>query len=801
MRRTWIRFVSVLILLTSADLACSKDPTAPPLDGRASQAPETELAYAPLEGDTTSYRVHLYWNGYDRDGEVVRFRFALDADTADAPSTWNVTTATDTVLVFPVDPVSDVKGHVFWVVAEDNDGRFDPTPAKRFFSSRTVPPISRITRGPIAPGVGVGPNVTLEWEGIDPDGSESGGLAPVDSFEYLLLQNGVQLDPDHPPLTFPPSRTDLIRMIVEATGPSLPPPNDDWMWIGIRARQKQFRNLATGTYAFAVRAVDAAGARERLTLTSQPGISGVTWTDPVLAPSFDRNIRLFDATPSGVVGPQLDVCSNLFLSCLGNKGIVDVSRRPIQLFEGETLSFSWGASAAIYGGEVVGYTWALDDTSKTSWHIVDIANTTATFNDLSPGDHEFFVRAFDDGGLVTNMKVPLRIVHPTFKDPPVGRPKVLYVDDFAPPPGDWYSAVRGSPNYPKDYVPWTGDALNPAGSQEDQWWAQNVLGPLGREFGVDVTLDDEHDTVFRGVTSADGMRAVFTIEELAPYRTIIWYTDLTNNLSSPTALWRTLVGGSYSVLAGYIRAGGTVIITGFGVASQTSRLPDVPYSSFSRGGMCASLDVGSPNWTGAYFLRDFMGIDGALGNYVSSRYMGARDFIEARVTPEGAALGFASATVDVGSQGAKWDSMAFNPTLTPIDTRDTRLAPGLPIVEGWRIAETFGCYPPTMVVRKEFPGPVVFPVLTYHGVPRGVQYDLGPSPREGMVVGIATQAHDFGNSGFTGPITPSNSKGVAGRMVVLGFPMYYLRDPEAYPVMRAAFAYVNASPTLPGYSP
>ena len=34
--------------------------------------------------------------------------------------------------------------HVFWVAAEDNDGRIDPTPAKRYFSTKSIPPFSMI---------------------------------------------------------------------------------------------------------------------------------------------------------------------------------------------------------------------------------------------------------------------------------------------------------------------------------------------------------------------------------------------------------------------------------------------------------------------------------------------------------------------------------------------------------------------------------------------------------------------------------------------------------------------------------
>jgi hypothetical protein len=293
---------------------------------------------------------------------------------------------------------------------------------------------------------------------------------------------------------------------------------------------------------------------------------------------------------------------------------------------------------------------------------------------------------------------------------------------------------------------------------------------------------------------------VFTPEDLADFRIIIWYTDFNNTLSSPTALWRTLVGGSYSELAGYLRAGGTLVLTGFQLASATSLRANVPYDNFSRG-MCSTLEVGSLNWLGSYFPRNFMGIDAALPNNVALRSAGARDFVEARVTPQGAALGFTTGTVDVGpaGSGAKWNPNAF--TGSP----DQSLAPGLPLIEGWRLAADFGCFPINLqgLIRKESPGPISVPLFTYHGVPMGIAANGAPSPREGLYVGIATQAHDLGNGSGSagGPIAPGNSAGAIGRMVLLGFPIYYIQDAQALQIMRAAVAYVNASPTLPSYTP
>jgi hypothetical protein len=766
--------VTIALLGVVGYLGCSK-PTdvKPPVP----KDPETELTYAPLQGDTSSFRIHFFWNGFDEDGEVTRFRYAIDADTLKDPSEWISTEAKDTTLLFLVDPVTEVRGHVFWIVAEDNSGNFDPTPAKRYFAAKTLPPFSHITRGPNAPGTIIGPNFTFEWEGIDPDGGETGGPAPVDSFEYLLLQVEGQAEVGHPKLPpyisdqFGDARRKYITLIQQATGPTLNPPYDDWKWVGIRGTRKRFRNVTPEHYFFAERAVDIAGATEKnLTATN--------------------NIRDFNVTNKNP-GPLLLVCSSVLVACLSpTSGPQDIVRKEIQIFEGETISFAWTADATTYGGEIVGYTYALDDTTTAEWSSVDLTKTGVTYvsSQLSVGPHFLFVHVVDDGGLVTNMKIPLRIIHPLFKDAPVGKPRMLYVDDFAPPPGSWDTALRGSPNYPKDNA-------NIDLSEEDQWWTRVILNPLAQEFGLAPTIDSDHDTVYRATNPSE--RFVFLPSELANYRVIIWYADLNNTISSPTALWRTLVGGSYSELAGYLRAGGTLILTGFQIAFQTSSF-STPYNNYSRG-MCATLDEGSQAWRQSYFPRNFMGLDAALGSDEGLRSSGARDFVEARVTPEGAAMGFVTGAVDVGdsASGAKWNPNAFPGPL------NQSLSPGLPKIDGWRLATDFGCFPPNIqsLVRKENAGPIAVPLFTYHGVPRNVAMDGGPSPREGLYVGIATQAHDLGNAGGGGLITPSSSNGAIGRMVILGFPVYYIKDAEAYQIMRAAMAYVNASPTLPGYTP
>ena len=88
---------------------------------------------------------------------------------------------------------------------------------------------------------------------------------------------------------------------------------------------------------------------------------------------------------------------------------------------------------------------------------------------MAVGLHFLFVRAVDDGGLVTNATVPFRIVHPAFKDPPsaTNPPQYLYVDDALAPGNE----LNRFFNFPSDV-------------EEDDWWRINILTPLSLEFGM-----------------------------------------------------------------------------------------------------------------------------------------------------------------------------------------------------------------------------------------------------------------------------------------------------------------------------
>jgi hypothetical protein len=706
-------------------------------------SPGTGLTYAPLDSDTTYYRVHIYWEGFDRDGEVVRFLFAIDADTSLPVPQWRSTSKNDSTFAFLVDPVSDVRGHVFMVSAVDNDGFYDRSPARRFFSVKTRPPISRIIRGPSSMSR-VGQNFTFEMFGSDPDGSLIGGPAWVDSFECILLRVGMAAAPGQP--TLPPfDQTTYVDLINRAVGRTLPAPYDGWSWKGIRGTMKRYQFSSPGPYVFAERAVDAAGSAEK-------GLS------------YGTNIRYFTVamSPPPPPGPTLVITCSALNRSIVTSGPDDVPREAIQLLEGESIRFSWSASTGNYGDEFR-YAYAVDDPSQIGTLDPRRTEVTLTPAQLSPGMHTLYVRVGADPGLITNAVIPILVIHPPFKEPGAAR-EILYVDDSLSPG----STTQRVGNYPSD-------------GEETSWWMSAILPQLG-------VPAVEWDTYFAGLQGVEG-REPPTLSDLARFSTVVWNVDFNNGFTSPTGLHKTLFSQAQSHLAAYVRGGGTLILSGFTIASNVSEPTTTLYAYGSRGGICADLEPG-PAYDNSFFARNYMGIDGALANYQALRTLGARDFIAAAPTVAGVTSGYDSALVDRGplGSGAKWITYVGGEP-------NTNASPGLGQVDGWLMAENFGCEPSASAVfTPENPSlPIAQPILVYHGANIGIDEEVGPSPREGMVVGVQVQAHGLG-AGDSPTFDRDHS---LGRMVHLAFPLYFLRDEDAVRVLQAAYNYVNASPTLP----
>lgn len=201
-------FLAFLFAITLFAPGC-RDEIALPIDRN--QRPETVLTGAPGDSQTSVYRVHLHWNGFDPDGEVVAYEWAV---TESLPNLDDVefrrTDRTDSIFAFQVEVNREVLGHRFYVRAIDNENAVDETPAYTFFAARNtcVPRViftrsfatlpSGATRQIVSTSelnpsdtIPAGSAVTFAWRGedcdviVNPDGSIE-QVGKVVRFSYKL---------------------------------------------------------------------------------------------------------------------------------------------------------------------------------------------------------------------------------------------------------------------------------------------------------------------------------------------------------------------------------------------------------------------------------------------------------------------------------------------------------------------------------------------------------------------------------------------------------------------------------------
>ncbi|MDZ4804395.1 MAG: hypothetical protein SGI90_06010 [Candidatus Eisenbacteria bacterium] len=174
--------------------------------------PETYITKAPAESTLSYYRVHFYWGGADPDGEIAYYEVAVTdsnrvpGQDTDEGTGYTRTLATDSLFTLVASPPVEqqIIGKRVYVRAVDNEGKFDPTPARAFFQSRNdCYPEVIFNRGRATwidkcgvlrervlvsssesvptDTVGVGANICWSWRGTDcdPDGFVTG-------FEYKL---------------------------------------------------------------------------------------------------------------------------------------------------------------------------------------------------------------------------------------------------------------------------------------------------------------------------------------------------------------------------------------------------------------------------------------------------------------------------------------------------------------------------------------------------------------------------------------------------------------------------------------
>jgi hypothetical protein len=271
----------------------------------------------------------------------------------------------------------------------------------------------------------------------------------------------------------------------------------------------------------------------------------------------------------------------------------------------EPLTFNWTADASDYGGEIVGYRHAFDDTSIwPAWSLED-----RTFEITpEPGRHSLYVSALDNANSITRGRIYIDVVEADLSQ------YILLADD--------YDQWEHNPT-------WGTDADRDA-------FYDSVLCCYERP--VAEWNPEEH--LEGGDPQPPGVVA------LASASTVIWYCDaVETTIADVFNPYRP----SYNPLAGYVRVGGNLILSGESVLTQVTGEP-YPITVTAQDTTC-----------GAVFVRDCLRI-----GYVDYSGNGANPdapwdygfcMLGAVPTPAGEALGFEAVYVDTGDcdvQPGKW---------------------------------------------------------------------------------------------------------------------------------------------------
>jgi hypothetical protein len=207
-----LAFFALLLLLSLTLLyGCRAFDPQPPVINR---APQTYVTGGPAETTGTGFTRHMFWYGTDKDGEVVQFIYAITDSTvrdledgqnrdeeddrfnpADDVTTLETnderfvgwTTTTDSIFEFTVDrgPTSS-KDMTFHIVAVDDRGAIDPTPARLYFFNNSLGNPRLVFNLFVDVGTGPDPVWELRWTGDHKEaepGSPEGTDFPFAGFE------------------------------------------------------------------------------------------------------------------------------------------------------------------------------------------------------------------------------------------------------------------------------------------------------------------------------------------------------------------------------------------------------------------------------------------------------------------------------------------------------------------------------------------------------------------------------------------------------------------------------------------
>jgi hypothetical protein len=478
----------VLFLVPLLLQAC----TSPDDNLQTNKRPTVWLSGAPPSGSVNTYKVKMFWGGWDPDGEIAYYEYCItdnDHGTFDPADTtgcdkWRRVFRNDSTFQFVADRPADEdtdkqvsefrRSHTFLIRAVDNEGASSETPAYRSFTARTLSP-KVLIRQPVRVGLNaarIPPISTFRWTAFDYSDVD-GSVQEPDSVSWIL--EPLEDHNGHWQETI-----GWIRNL-----PLDSPAWGKWTWYGAPGDTGKFWTttpIPLGEYAFAIRALDEAGA---------------------ITPVFDEreNIRRV-LVSDDILGPKVLV-RNKYLGTVSGVG----ENTPITIMDlppGLPVLFDWEASSSFYDGTAVAYrygwdipnledpnAWAVDWTPFVYFDDEkgEVGTGRSKSSSFEAGVHVFSLEVQDNSGYVTRMEIKLNIIRFSMQK------NVLLVDDFNEGSrSGWYN-------------PYSNGVL-PNDNEHDRFWNEMLDGVLG--------FDPASDVI-----EARGGQLV-PLSRFAEYKTVIW---------------------------------------------------------------------------------------------------------------------------------------------------------------------------------------------------------------------------------------------------------------------------------------
>lgn len=479
--------------------------------GPANQRPGVEVSGGPPGGGTEYYAVLFRWYGWDMDGYVDHFEYAIDDTTF-----WAETRFYEASFLFSADSVrqdgSTGRWHTFYIRAVDDRG-LESLPDCVTFNATTLAPSTTIlgpvcdaTRYSCLGAISVGTSFRVRWTGEDLD-SRDPQHKPVAYtwrlFNTSIINPTMGVDDDSLLLKTPDGVTDPASHWSEPTPQT----------------SLEFQELAEGVFwQFAVRAIDEAGAVE-------PGLK------------MNRNVIFFRPTPT-FVAPRLTVYEGYTRHVFPDEGAVWSREAAVR----GSLAFRWTGDASLYSGTVTGYLYGvdIDDLSdpeqwEGDWNI-NVRGATVHFD--TPGPHYVYIKVKDNSDVETLATIELEIIDFEFDR------GILYVDDY-------FDLLPTDLTHDNLVDAFLGCAK--AACDTVHVFNCCLAGPGGnpRELPDFIQYPP--------------------LSELSRYRLVIWDTDATRN-SFKSGLWGALQN---NILNTYLRGGGSLWLFGVCSVRGSAQYPGV----------------------------------------------------------------------------------------------------------------------------------------------------------------------------------------------------------------------------------